>query len=329
MTDRTLVLVAIDHATDVERAIGFALSIARARGADVHVLEVLPHHAVRFDGHAGLWRFESSDRSGISIGARVASVVRSGDGAGARARVRRLTLRGTPEQAIPAYAQLHQAALLVVERNYGSWRFWRNGRVVDELARQSPVPVLVLPKNQPLKQEQHGFRRILAPIDFSVASAVALRTAADLSRRHGARVTLLHAIQDSPRHLVFSGSEAWGVVRRLPGLLESVAQRLRRRAAVFGANDVDTEVATGDADGAIVEIARRTDADLIVMGVAHRSSLDRLMFGSTLRRLLRRATVPVLVIPVVAGAHAWPDEQRSDSICRSSSTVPFHSGTPA
>lgn len=54
---------------------------------------------------------------------------------------------GTPEHAIPAYAQLHQAALLVVERNYRSTRFWRNGRVVDEIARQSPIAVLVLPKD--------------------------------------------------------------------------------------------------------------------------------------------------------------------------------------
>jgi universal stress protein family protein len=44
------------------------------------------------------------------------------------------------------------------------------------------------------------------------------------------------------------------------------------------------------------------------MGIAHRSWLDRLVFGSTLRRVLQRATVPVLVVPVVGGAYAWPDE---------------------
>ena len=59
--------------------------------------------------------------------------------------------------------------------------------------------------------------------------------------------------------MVFSGGEAWEVVRRLPAQVEAVAERLRRKAAFFGADDVDTEVATGVADGAILEIATRSD----------------------------------------------------------------------
>ena len=102
--------------------------------------------------------------------------------------------------------------------------------------------------------------------------------------------------------MVFSGSEAWEVVRRLRAQKQAVVERLRRKAAFFGARDVDTEVTTGVAEGAILE----SDADLIVMGIAYRSWLDRVLFGSTLRRVLRRATVPVLAIPVVAGAHTWP-----------------------
>ena len=306
MFKRQLVLVAIDHATDVERTMDVALSTAKAREADVHVIQVVPHRAVHVDDRLGPWAFEPHDDRGVDIGARLASILRSADHDGVR--VQSVTLRGEPEHVIPAYAQLHQATILVVERDYGSSRFWRNARVVDEVARQSPIPLLVLPKRQRREREEPGLRRILTPVDFSIASAVALRTAVDLSRRHGARVTLLHALKDVPQHMVFSGSEAWEVVRRLPAQVEAVAERLRRKAAFFGADDVDTEVATGVADGAILEIATRSDADLVVMGIAHRSWLDRMLFGSTLRRVLRRATVPVLVVPVVAGAHTWPDE---------------------
>jgi nucleotide-binding universal stress UspA family protein len=275
MVNRHPVLVAIDHATDVKRILAVALSTATARGADVHVIQVVPHGAAHVD-----------------------------DGTG----VRRVTLRGRPEHVIPAYAELHEATVLVVERHYGSSRFWRNGRVVNDLARRSPIPLLVLPA-RPMadRAPESAPRRILAPVDFSTASAVALRTALDLSRRHGARVTLLHAIKDVPRHMVFSGSEAWQVVRRLPAHVGAVSGRLRRKAAFFGADDVGTEVATGAADSAILEIARRSDTDLIVMGVAHRPWLHRVLVGSTLRRVLRRATVPVLVVPVVAGAHTWPN----------------------
>ena len=311
MFKRHPVVVAIDHATDVERTMDVALSTAKAREADVHVIQVVPHGAVHVDDSPGPSTFEAYDR-GVNIGARLASILRSADHDGAR--VRSVTLRGTPEHVIPAYAQLHQAAILVVERDYGSSRFWQNGRVVDEVARLSPVPLLVLPKRRRREREQPGVRRILTPVDFSIASAVALKTAVDLSRRHGARLTLVHALKDVPQHMVFSGSEAWEVVRQLPAHAGAVAERLRRKAAFFGADDVDTEVATGVAHGAIREIVARSDADLVVMGIAHRSWLDRLLFGSTLRRVLRRATVPVLVVPVVAGTHTWPNQAVDEQI---------------
>ena len=248
----------------------------------------------------------ASRRSRLAIGARLASMPRSADHDGVR--VRRVTLRGEPAHVIPAYAQLHQASVLVVERDYGSSRFWRNGRVVDAMARRSPIPLLVLPKRPATEREESAPRRILTPVDFSVASAVALRTAVDLARRHGARLTLLQTLNDVPGHMIFSGSGAWEVIRRLPAHKKAAAERLRRKAALFGAHDVDTEVATGLADGAILEIARRSNPDLIVMGIAHRSWFERVLFGSTLRRVLRRATVPVLVVPVVAGAQPWPNE---------------------
>jgi len=183
-----------------------------------------------------------------------------------------------------------------------------SARVVEKMARHSPIPLLVVPTRPRREREEPGLRRIVTPVDSSLASAVALRTAVDLSRRHGARITLVHALKDVTHHMVLSGSEAWNVVRRLPARTEAVAAHLRRRAAFFGADDVDTEVATGGADGAILETATRSDADLVVMGIAQRSWLDRLLFGSTLRRVLRRATVPVLIVPVVAGAHPWPNE---------------------
>ena len=312
MLKRQLVLVAIDHATDVERTMEAALGVAKARGADVHAIEVVPHRAVLVDDRRDLWTFVPHDDRGVAIGPRLASIPRSVDRDGVR--VRRVTLRGEPAHVIPAYAQLHEASVLVVERDYGSSRFWQNGRVVNTMARRSPIPLLVLPKGHTTERDESAPRRILTPVDSSVASAVALRTAVELARRHGARITLLRTLIDVPRRMTFSGGGAWEVVRRLPAQKEAAAERLRRKAAFFGADDVDTEVATGLADGAILETARRSDPDLIVMGIAHRSWLDRVLFGSTLRRVLRRATVPVLVVPVVAGAHAWPNEHLVDQL---------------
>ena len=78
MLKRQLVLVAIDHATDVERTMEAALSTAKARGADVHVIQVVPHRAVHVDDRTDLWPFEPHDDRGIAIGARLASIAAIG-----------------------------------------------------------------------------------------------------------------------------------------------------------------------------------------------------------------------------------------------------------
>jgi nucleotide-binding universal stress UspA family protein len=310
MSNRGPVLVAIDHATDVKRTIGVALSTAGASGADVHVVQVVPHSGVHVD--------ERRDQR-VDLADEFTPVQHATGGDGVR--LRRVTLRGRPERAIPAYAQLHQATVLVVERDYGSSRFWRYAGIVDELARESPVPLLVLPKQRTPGREQPALRRIITPVDFSIASAVAVRTAVDLSHRYGARLTLVHALKDVHQGMVLGGGEAAAMMQRLPLRMDAVAERLRRTADFFGADDVEIEVLTGVADGAILDVAARREADMIVIGAAHRSWLDRMAFGSTLRRVLRQATAPVLVVPVTAGAHPWPVVEETSSRVWTTSTV--------
>ena len=306
MRNRRLVLVAIDHATDVPRTIRVAIGMADASGTDIHVVRVVPHRAGTLDDRAP-WRTAQVDSGNLAEALRPLPQLGASEGV----RIRRVVLRGAPERVLPAYAQLTEASALIVPRDYGSPRFWRNAGVVEELARRSPAPLLVLPKRDARDEDRLRLRRVIAPVDFSIASAIALRTAVDLTRRHGARLTLVHALRDVPSNMAFSGSEAWELIRRLPAQQDAVADQLRRKAASFGAADVDTAVVTGIADGAILDSAERSDADVIVIGVRRRSWLDRLVFGSTLRRVLRGARIPVLVVPVTAGGHPWPVEEVS------------------
>jgi CPA2 family monovalent cation:H+ antiporter-2 len=149
-------------------------------------------------------------------------------------------------------------------------------------------------------------KRIVAAVDFTVASAIALRTATDVARRYGAHLTVFHALT-WPGHMVFSGGDALRVLERLPTEVKLSEERLKRKARAFGA-DVDPVVVTGAPDRGIIETAAAYAADLIVMGVAPRNSIDEAAFGSTLRAVLRRAETPVLVVPVVAGAQEWMDD---------------------
>lgn len=79
---------------------------------------------------------------------------------------------------ILAHAQLQEARLLVISQDYGRTGFLRSWPVAQSVARHSPAPVLVVPTERPAGGDASGdFIEILCAIDFSVASAIAMRQA--------------------------------------------------------------------------------------------------------------------------------------------------------
>jgi len=299
--NRSLVVVPVDGSPETEPTVQYAVSIAKRRGADVHVIQVV-------DRRSGtLWRAPDSERR---LRARLRALRPAAEQEGVSVRI--VTLRGGHGSVIPAYAELNAASLVVVGHHYGSSRLWRNSSVVSRLSRSSPVPVLVVPVRG--DAAAHSVNRILAAVNFTVSSAIGLRTAAEWSHRHGARLTMLHAMGKPLDQTALSGGEAWRLLQRLPAEVEALSKRLKRKAMALGSADAEPVVVTGDAFRGIVATAKDTYADLIVMGVAPRSRFDEALFGSTLRAVLSWATVPVLVVPVVGGAHEWIDQVQEDMI---------------
>jgi nucleotide-binding universal stress UspA family protein len=303
VSSRSVVLVPADRATNVELVIQVAAALAGPEHAEIHVLNVTPR-AQSWHAHEGRRELPWGAADNRSARTRIATL-----SAGKNGTVRGVRLRGKAERVIPAYAHLTGADAIVVERRYGTSPLWRTTAMVARLSRWSPVPALVLPSDGPAlgRLARGDISRVLAAVDCTLASAVALRTARALAARHDARLTMLHVLDKFPARSVFSGSEAWRVVQQLPARQREIAKRLESQAQQFARADAVAHVVTGDAALGIVSAASETDADVIVMGVAPRPWLDRLVFGSTLGRVLRRADIPVLVIPVVGGEQEWSE----------------------
>lgn len=309
MVDRTVIVVPIDRATNVQRVADVATTLALPRAADIHFVDVSPED--------GAWRAPEDWRGQIQHFADQTSrstpvslqVPRAG-----RARIVRL--RGRAERIVPAYAQWSGAIATIMERDYVTSRLWRNAAMATELSRWSPVPVLVLPPSGPARERltKGEIRHIVAAYDFTVGSAVALTRAIVFGHVHKAQVTMLHALKNYPGRSIYSGNEAWGIAQRLPGHRRRIAERLRRQARRFGYANADARVVTGDPARAIVTAASEADADMIVMGVAPRGWLDQLLFGSTLKGVLRRADTPVLVIPVTGAAERWSEDTMDEAV---------------
>lgn len=297
----SVVLVPAERATNVELVTQVAAALAAPGAAQIHILDVKPRPESWHQDWRGVPWFLVSNQS-----ARIANATPTGR---KERTIRNVRLRGTRERIIAAYAQLTGARAIVVDRHYGTTPLWRNTAMVAGMSRRSPVPVLALPSEGPAldRLARGNIRQVVAAVDFTLASAIALRTAMALVARDGARLTMLHALENFPGRSVFSGSEAWRVVQQLPATQRETAKRLESQARQFGRADAVAQVVTGDAGAGIVSAACETNADLIVMGVAARTWLHRAIFGSTLSSVLRRAEVPVLVIPVVGGEEEWSE----------------------
>jgi nucleotide-binding universal stress UspA family protein len=141
---------------------------------------------------------------------------------------------------------------------------------------------------------------ILLSLDGSLLSELALPYAASIARRSGARVVLVEA----------------ALAQTLPGVDPSDAQvevtgraedNLRRAASWLadGGIQAETCVYYDDPVHAILDAAKRHEAGLVVMSTHGRSGLGRMLYGSVADQILRRAPVPVLLVPTTV-QRGWP-----------------------
>ena len=144
-----------------------------------------------------------------------------------------------------------------------------------------------------------AFKRILVPVDGSSTSKRGLKQAVRLARDQGAKLRLVHVVDEQP---VLSVVEAGmdiedlckGLVKSGRALLER-AQREARKLGVDAGTAIHESVSGPPAE-AILREARKWKADLIVMGTHGRRGLRRVVLGSDAEQVVREATVPVMLV---------------------------------
>ena len=138
------------------------------------------------------------------------------------------------------------------------------------------------------------FTSILCPVDFSAGSARALRKAISLANAHGARLTLLHVTDP----LLDAAARAAGrgdvVVTQTQ---EEIGKLLDEVSPEGVKGPMGVSVAIGEPAPEILRQSLDSGADLIVMGTQGRGAAERFIMGSTARRVVQGASIPVLVVP--------------------------------
>lgn len=139
-----------------------------------------------------------------------------------------------------------------------------------------------------------GFRRILAPLDFSELTVPTIDMAARLLAPDGEAV-LLHIVEWMP--VVTEG--AFGVYphrKDIEQLKKLSLEKLEAWRAERSSVHLRPMVREGKPATTILEVAADLDPDLIVIGSHGRGGLEHLLLGSVTERVLRKSTAPVLVV---------------------------------
>jgi nucleotide-binding universal stress UspA family protein len=137
---------------------------------------------------------------------------------------------------------------------------------------------------------------ILCPIDFSEASAGALRYAAAIADHFATRLIVL-SVEDP---LLAQAADLGGGVLWTPQ--ECKHEIAQFAAEIFGGDSpavasLEYEAAVGTPAQEILRVARERSCDLIVISTHGLTGMRKLFFGSTTERVLRETTRPVLVTP--------------------------------
>lgn len=144
------------------------------------------------------------------------------------------------------------------------------------------------------------FRHLLLPLDGTRLAEAALAPAAFLSRKLGARVTLVHVLEKGSPVAVHGESHLTGREEAARYLAHVAATNFEEGVEVFW-HVHDEEV--GDVSRSLVDHQEELGPDLVVMASHGEEDLGDRLFGTIPQRVLSRGDLPVLVVRPGMGVH--------------------------
>jgi len=146
-------------------------------------------------------------------------------------------------------------------------------------------------------------REILVPLDGSALAESVLPAAAALAKVFGARVKLLHIIEEGAPDTIH-GQPHLTEGDQAQAYLDEVARR-----PVFQGQMVEVHVhrsKQGDVAESVVDHAQEFGADLVVLSTHGTGGLRGFLFGRIALRALQRGTTPILLMNPTAAGEAPP-----------------------
>lgn len=143
------------------------------------------------------------------------------------------------------------------------------------------------------------FKHLLVPLDGSPIAESALSTAQEIATRFDGQITLFHVIDST--HILPSiellHSEAVVSLReQADQMIRDYLRKIKINLSQEG-HDVKVEIISGKSVAeAILEAVNKLEMDAIVMCTHGRGGLQRWVYGSVADKILKHATIPVVLV---------------------------------
>ena len=283
------ILVPLDGSLLAERALSAAGRLARLAGARVLLVRCAPPESAPEAGRTGPLAQAQAYLEQAALRLRE-------QGVGVETAVR----AASPVDGIVAESAERHADLVVMSTHgrSGEGR-WIYGSVAEGVLARGSVPTLLVRPNAVADDPLSRWRqRLLVPLDGSPLAEEALGPAAELARLLDGTIELFRVLVTPP---------VAAEPLLAPPVLTAAARRVRedeaneylaRIAARLRADGLRVNATVGwsgaPAD-AILEACRR-GAGMVVMATHGRTGLGRLLFGTVAFEIVRRGTLPVLMV---------------------------------
>jgi nucleotide-binding universal stress UspA family protein len=291
----TRILLATDGSEEAARAARTAIELAQKLGAELHLVYV-GHMPTVFYESPGVWALdpelqskmeERMEEEAITRLEEEVQRIREAGGKVAQAHAK----MGRPDAEIVKLGEELGADLIVVgSRGLGPLKRVLMGGVSESVLHHAHASVLVA-RGEPISFPT----KILLATDGSEEAALAASTAADIARRTGSELHVVHVGEVAPVY----HPERHGYLAQYDKLQEEAQRSLDEQVEqirMAGGTVAQAHLRMGLPDKELVVLSEEIGAGLIVAGSRGLGTLKRALLGSVSSSVVRHAHRSVLVV---------------------------------
>jgi len=308
------ILVPTDGSKAAEKAIDLAIRLARRHHAEIILCNAVDYVSIAAESCVGFGAdlagmFQVLDEGAKEVlGAAVKRVKSEGlDATGYK-------LDGHAANTIISFAMQKKAdAIVMGTRGLGGLPHLMLGSTADGVLRMATVPVFVVHADSEVGSFESP--TIVVAVDDSEPGDAAAAFATELASAASGRLILENVVDSES---LYEYAARYGTyISAIHDEWETEANRLvgdaAYRAAVAGVTNVEKDVVFGDPADKIVEKGKTAHADLIAIGTHGRRGLRRLALGSVAEGVVRKSTVPVVVVRAFADLKSGKSADQVDT----------------